>query len=84
MRPANRDIFMGALEPVDEPTYRAWQEHLNQRRTRRPGDTLAAQRAEIVRRVFEPIDDSDAVTDEECAEILKVVAINFLSGLYSS
>jgi hypothetical protein len=84
MRPANRDIFMGALEPVDKVTYRAWQEHLNQRRTRRPGDTLAAQRAEIVQRVFEPTDDSDAVTDEECAEILKVVAINFLSGLYSS
>ena len=34
--------------------------------------------------MIEPTDDSDAVTDEECAEILKVVTINFLSGLYSS
>ena len=84
MEPENRDIYMDVLEPEDKPTYRAWKEHLRSRRTRKPGGALVAQRAEIEKRIFDPTDATDLETDEECAEILKVLSVNFLAGLYTS
>ena len=83
MEPENRDIYMDVLEPEDKPTYRAWKEHLRSRRTRKPGGALVAQRAEIEKRIFDPTDATDLETDEECAEILKVLSVNFLAGLYT-
>ena len=84
MRPENRDIYMDALDPADRPTYRAYKSHLQSRRTRKPGGTFVAQRPEIERRVFEPDDPTDLETDDQCAEILKVMCVGFLAGLYTS